>query len=132
MAKTPYTRIAIVEFPNGKPYNTRCPRTDIVEGCQVSVLMHPSSANPERVDGTVVAIQWERWNCKHVTDLLASEVPDFDLGEDYAKFMEKIRLQAQARHEMRQIYDDLELGDGEDVYLSDGVWLTQHGTLTAR
>jgi hypothetical protein len=132
MAKTPYTRIAIVEFPNGKEYVTRCPRADIVEGCQVSVLMHPYSAYPERVDGAVVAIQWERWQCKHVTDLLASEVPDFDLGEDYANFREKMHLQAQTRDEMRQIYDDLELGDGEDVYLSDGVWLTRSGALTAR
>lgn len=57
--------------------------------------------------------------------------PDRALGEPYAKLWGQIDAEIRARDEVREICADgnWETGDGEDVYLSDGVWLSWAGKL---
>ena len=40
--------------------------------------------------------------------------------------------EAAARDEMREIYEAISLGDGEDAYLGDGIWISSDGSLDDR
>lgn len=151
--RTPLIRVAHVKFsPNGKAYPARCDRQDIFEGHVVEVLMRADSEDAYFLDGVVDSISHHRWNCSCRVVNLTSEVeylisPDWiverkvtlksalvysiaDWRERKSRYYDS--LPTSARNEMREIYSAVAAEDGEDAYLSDGIWIKPDGTLEDR
>jgi hypothetical protein len=75
MTRNKLNRIAFVQFSeNGKIYPTQCERNDIGEGDQVEVLMRANSDDAYYLEGSIVGITQERWNCRSRVENLISEV----------------------------------------------------------
>lgn len=156
MSKTPIQRVAFVRLtPQGKPYPMRCDREDLGIGDQVEVLMHADSASPHWDSGVIVDVAYHRWDCScHVKchrDEMRVEIDTtngfelqhtIDLSGGPRKTPEQIRrekTEAIERHrpepegdDMRSLYRALTPKDGEDVYLTDGMWLRPDGSLDDR
>ena len=153
MSKKRLIRVAFVKFSeHGKTYPTRCDREDIREGNEVEVLMRANSADAYYMDGTIESIAHHRWNCTCRVMNLTSEV-EYTIADDFtvdrkvnlpaapvysiADRREKKKkyyegLSVSARSEMRDLYEAVSGNDGEDAYLSDGVWIKPDGSLDDR
>lgn len=151
--RTPLIRVAHVKFtPNGKAYPARCDRQDICEGHEVEVLMRADSEDAYFIDGVVDSISHHRWNCSCRVVNLTREV-EYSISADWiverkvtvtsapvysiADWRERKNryydsLPTSARDEMREIYNAVAADDGEDAYLSDGIWIKPDGTLEDR
>lgn len=156
MSRSPIQRVAFVKLtPQGKDYATRCDREDLGVGDHVEVLMHAESAQPHWDSGVIEDIAYLRWDCScHVQchrDELRIEIDStngfemrhtIDLSNSPRKTLEQIQQEkttaiARRRPEpedadMRSLYHDLAPVDGDDVYLSDGVWLRPDGSFDDR
>jgi hypothetical protein len=153
MSQTKLARVAFVRFsPNGKSYPVHCERKDITEGMEVEVLMRANTPDSYYMIGVVDFIEHHRWNCKSKISYPTSEI-NYLFNEDgllertlkSPELPEKIsepvismktkypeRLPTSTRREMREIYDAVANNDGEDAYLSDGVWINANGQLEDR
>lgn len=153
MKKSKQVRVAHVRFSStGKAYPTRCDREDIREGNEVEVLMRANSDASYYMEGIIDTISYHRWHCTcHVVNLI-SEV-EYSITDD-GMFDRKVNLPAapvysiadwkerkkgyneglspDVRSEMRDIYEAVAGNDGENAYLSDGVWITPDGSLDDR
>lgn len=153
MSKNRLIRVAFVKFSaNGKTYPTRCDREDIREGNEVEVLMRANSADAYYMDGTVESIAHRRWNCTCRITNLTSEVeyaitddftvdrkvklptaPVYSLAERRERKKQYYEgLSVSARSEMLDLYEAVAGNDGEDAYLSNGVWIKPDGSLDDR
>lgn len=154
MSNRPIQRIAYVKLtPRGTAYPMRCEREDLGIGDRVAVLMHANSPQPHWDSGIIEHIAYQRWNCScHVKchsdemrvefDLTNGFRHTIDLSKGPRKTPEQIRREkaeatAGRHHEpegydLRSVYRDLAPVEGEDVYLSDGVWLRPDGSLDDR
>lgn len=105
-------------------------------------------------DGLITEIVFERWNCRcrvvnHRDEVTYSIdlangffwVRHVDLTKRQNKPLEQWRrekapyvasLSASAQDEMRAIYEAVEVEDGEDAYLGDGMWIRADGSLEDR
>lgn len=156
MSRSPIQRVAFVRLtPQGKAYAMRCDREDLGVGDQVEVLMYVESAQPHWDSGVIEDVAYLRWNCScHVKchrDAMRIEIDStngfqmrhtIDLSKGPRKppvqtQQEKATAMARRRPEPEgadtpSLYHDLASVDGDDVYLSDGVWLRPDGSFDDR
>lgn len=143
-------RVAFVRYrPNGNAYATRCDRTDIIAGHEVEVSMVDELGRTHYVDGVIDRIEFHKWNCRHQVDCLKSEV-EYTASLDEMEIDRKVSLAIipsaennserqihyynenrsfSSRGDMQDIYDAVSSGDGEDTYLSDGMWIRSDGSI---
>lgn len=156
MNRSPIQRVAFVRLtPQGKTYAMRCDREDLGVGDHVEVLMHAESAQPHWDSGVIEDIAYLRWHCScHVKchrDEMRIEIDStngfqmrhtIDLSNGPRKTPKQIQQEKATaisrrrpeveRADMRSLYEDLAPVDGEDVYLSDGIWLRPDGSFDDR
>jgi hypothetical protein len=156
MSRRPIQRVAFVRLtPQGKAYAMRCDREDLGVGDHVEVLMYAESAQSHWDSGVIEDVAYLPWDCschvkchrdemrididatngfqmRHTIDV--SGGPRKTLGQ-----IQQEKATAMVRHcpaqegaEMRSLYHDLAPVDGDDVYLSDGVWLRPNGSFDDR
>ena len=150
MIKNTIARVAFVRFTTmGKLYPARCDRIDILEGHNVEVLMRAESENAYYITGVIEHIEFHRWHCSCRIENLVDEVEYYftkngmfereinlrsanPYGVVESKEREEGRtdnLSLSVRREMQDIYQAIAGEDGEDAYLSDGVWIRPDGSL---
>lgn len=130
MSRKPMVRIAAIKFtPYGKSYVARCDREDIDVGSAVVVLMHAGRADEFLIDAIVTGIQHERWQCSCQVLYRAEEAPRIDFRGLSSSTSNVSEVAAAAHNEMAELYECLTIEDGQDVYLSDGMWLSSDGSL---
>lgn len=129
MSRKRMVRVAAIRFtPYGKSYVARCDREDIDVGSAVVVLMHAGKADEFLTDAIVTGIQYEPWHCSCQVLYRVEEAPRLAFGE-LSPSTSNISESAAAHNEMAELYECLTIEDGQDVYLSDGVWLSSEGSL---
>lgn len=132
MAKrNPVIRVAHVRYsPNGKIYSARCERRDIQRGSLVEVLFDGATYQ----DAEVVAVSFQRWQCKDVVLNLKNEV-EYHMNSDGTMnrvVRRRPEFEVNDAGEMLQIYEAAAGEDEQDAYLGDGVWITSTGVLKDR
>jgi hypothetical protein len=147
MGKIPQQRIAFVRFtPEGKSYAMKCDREDLIVGDEVEVLMYAGSNKEYFHSGEITSVSHDRWNCScHVLNHVCEVNLSFD-EKELNRIVEhshrtKIKIDEwrsqraslsqvytdSSKSEMQEIYSAIAPEEGEDVYLSDGMWLTPEG-----
>ncbi len=154
MSRKPVQRVAFVKLtPGGTSYAMRCDRLDLGVGDSVEVEMYAGTKRAYFDSGEITAVEWHRWNCScHVlnhaeevfyriedTDGFAM-VRTVDLSKrattvacDRRRWdSRRVNPQGSAESDLRSIYDSITHEQGEDTYLSDGVWMRPDGSLDDR
>lgn len=149
MLSKPLQRIAFVRFtPKGKSYAMKCDREDLIVGDEVGVVMYAGTNKECHQSGEITSISYEHWNCScvvlcHTCEIQISLEDDdivfiIDRSDKSQAEIQKWRSDRKERNninydsDMKDVYTSIAPEIGDDVYLSDGMWLTPDGNIEDR